>query len=204
MHHDRTHRAEPGVQMGNTRKLIAFDVDRGGTGFHQVFRHVALEVRQQLHFLLHLRRVVVNVHVRFGALLIDKVDIAERESFDHLRSRKQAKPNLQSVGEHDQLGGVVEHDSHAFVAQLIPEAVLVAVVDPLGHPEQGLHRRIGVFIVEIDRQLRRLRGNQFAQFLVQVLDVGSVALVVPRHGSGSGDGIVQVVLEERRLESGVV
>lgn len=48
----------------------------------------------------------------------------------------------QSIGQHDELGGVVEHDADALVAQLVPEAVLVAVVHPLAHPHQRLRGRV--------------------------------------------------------------
>lgn len=80
MHHDGAHRAEPRVQMGNTGKLIALDVDCPRASLNQMLRHVALEVRQQLHLFLHLRWIVVNIHVRFDAFLVDKVHIAAREN----------------------------------------------------------------------------------------------------------------------------
>lgn len=52
----------------------------------------------------------------------------------------------QSVGEHDELGGVVEHDADALIAELVAEAVLVAVVHPLADPHQRLRRRVAQLV----------------------------------------------------------
>lgn len=56
---------------------------------------------------------------------------------------------LHSVRQHNQLRCVVEHNAHALVAQLIAESVFVAVVHPLGDPEQRLGSRIGVLVQDV-------------------------------------------------------
>lgn len=47
-----------------------------------------------------------------------------------------------SVGEQQQLGGVVEDDADGLVAQLVAETVLVRVVDPLAEPQERHRRRV--------------------------------------------------------------
>lgn len=52
----------------------------------------------------------------------------------------------QSISQHNELGGVVEHNADALIAQLVAEAILVAVIHPFPHPHQRLGRRIAQFI----------------------------------------------------------
>jgi hypothetical protein len=59
VHDNGTLRAEPRVEMGNTRQLIALLYSRIRPSLHQMLRHVSLEVAEQFHLLLELRRVLL-------------------------------------------------------------------------------------------------------------------------------------------------
>jgi len=124
--------------MGHTRDLIALNVHIVGTCLHQVLDHVALKVRQQLHLLVKRLAVIRGGHVRLLAILVDEVYV------DLIRQQ-------------DQLCGVVEHHADALIAQLVTKSVLVAVVNPLGYPEERLRCRICVLVAQIALQNSRLK-----------------------------------------------
>lgn len=65
--------------------------------------------------------------------------------------------NLQSVGEHDKFGGVIEHNADALIAQLVAEAILVAVVHPLAHPHQRLRRWVAQLVGQALRTTLQLK-----------------------------------------------
>lgn len=65
--------------------------------------------------------------------------------------------NLQSVGEHDEFGGVIEHNADALIAQLVAEAILVAVVHPLAHPHQRLRRWVAQLVGQALRTTLQLK-----------------------------------------------
>lgn len=47
-----------------------------------------------------------------------------------MHQQRKAASSLHSIWQHNQLGRVVEHDAHAFVAQLIAKTVFIAIVHP--------------------------------------------------------------------------
>lgn len=65
--------------------------------------------------------------------------------------------NLQSVGEHDEFGGVIEHNADALIAQLVAEAILVAVVHPLAYPHQWLRRWVAQLVGQALRTTLQLK-----------------------------------------------
>lgn len=54
--------------------------------------------------------------------------------------------DLHLIGKHDNLGGIVEHDAHRLVTELVSEAVFVAVVHPLADPHERLRVRVGQLV----------------------------------------------------------
>jgi len=140
MHDHGTRCTEPGVQMRHTRDLIAFDIDIVGACLHQMLDHVALEVGQQLHLLVERLAVICGGHVRLLAVLVDEV-------------------HVDLVGQQNQLRSVVEHHANALIAELVTKAVFVAVVHPLGYPEERLCCRIGVLVAQIALQNTRLNWD---------------------------------------------
>lgn len=112
--------------------------------------------------------------------------------------------DLHSVRQHNQLGGIIEHHAHSLVTQLVPKTIFVAVVDPLAHPEHWIRRRITVFIPQVCQVTLQLRAKQIRQLLVQHFQVHFLIDAGGWHHPGSGDGVMQVVLQERRLVVGFI
>lgn len=75
MHHHRARCPEPRVQMRYPGHGVRFD-DRRATRLDQMLSHVALEIRQQLHLLLHGAWEIVGRHIRLLAILVNEVDVA--------------------------------------------------------------------------------------------------------------------------------
>lgn len=207
MHDDGALRAEPSVQMRDARDAVAL-LDRGArSSLHQMLRHVTLEVRQQLHLLLQLRRVVVAGEVSLLSFFVDEVNVAvETKENRKMRSVEvlEGSKDLHSVREYDGFCGIVEHHTHSFITQLIPEAILVAVVDPLADPEHRVGCRIAVLIAQVFQVTLQLCGEEISQLLVQHLQVHLLHVPSGRHHAGSRDCVVQVVLQERRLIVGFI
>jgi len=93
VHDDSTLRTEPSVQVRNTRNAVAFLDNCTCASLHQMLRHVALEVRQQLHLLFQLGRIVGDGEVGFLSFLINKVDVSKNEVNDRLALAKLKKKN---------------------------------------------------------------------------------------------------------------
>lgn len=133
--------------MRHTRDLIAFDVNVVGARLHQMLDHVALEVGQQLHLLIERLAIIGGGHVALLSIFVDEVHV-------HL------------VGQQNKLCGVVEHHADALVAQLVPEAIFVTVVDPFGNPEERLSCWVGVLVAQVSLQNTRLKVNTIKKHLL--------------------------------------
>ena len=68
--------------------------------------------------------------------------------------------DVGAVGEQQELGEVVEDDPDAVVVEAVAEAVLVAVVDPLADPGDGLGLGILALVLHGRHLAARLRGDQ--------------------------------------------
>lgn len=89
--------------------------------------------------------------------------------------------NSLGVAGQQQPRAVVEEHPDGVVAELIAEAVLVRVVDPLGHPVDGNGGRILRVVLAVGRQLAHLaslhRRDDAVNLLEQLLDVEFLAVV---------------------------
>lgn len=63
-------------------------------------------------------------------LLLMKDDKKTSHETNVYRFWLDGEKHLHSICQHNQFCGIVEHNAHAFVAQLIPEAIFVTVIDP--------------------------------------------------------------------------
>ena len=89
--------------------------------------------------------------------------------------------DVASISEQKQLGEVVEDHADTVVVEAVAEAVLVAVVDPLGHPDDGLGLRVLRLVFHVAIPLARLAGDQLLELRVELgeVTVGRTGAAVP-------------------------
>lgn len=88
--------------------------------------------------------------------------------------------NLRSVGLKDEPGGIIEKDADAVVTQVIAEAILVWIVDPLADPQHGWCCGVLCLILGYHDFIRWLRMNQSVQLVVEVRQVEVRRLITLR------------------------
>lgn len=101
------------------------------------------------------------------------MDIAENIIYDILNSRLQHfnysvyfSKDLHLIRQQNKFCGIIEHNTNAFITQLIAETIFITVIHPFGDPEQGLSGRICIFITQIALQKSGLT-NKIKCFIKQ-------------------------------------
>ncbi len=137
VHDDSPGCPEPSLERRNSGELVALAHFHVRSSLQQVFLHVVPEVLQQLHLLLQLRGILFHCVVMFIPFKVDVMNIAEER--DDGESDKKNLNNkyiyLLSIGQHKELGHVIEEHADALVAEGITEAVFVRIVDPFTYPD---------------------------------------------------------------------
>ena len=88
----------------------------------------------------------------------------------------------EQLGEQSVRGSVgQQHVTDTVVIEAVPEPVLVAVVHPLGHPDDGLGLRVLRLVLHVAIPLARLAGDQLLELRVELgeVTVGRTSAAVP-------------------------